>query len=302
MPRRRISRSSAAFRDLADFAARVDPAALNRMQLENLVRAGAFDRLEPNRARLFAGAETILRRAQATAEERQSGQVGLFGGGQHDALRLPEQPDWPQMERLGYEAEAIGFHLTAHPLDAYAQVLRRLRVVASNQLAALAEKGDTRVRLAGSVVATKERITRSGSRMAWVRLSDAGGSFEVTLFSEVLARARELLSSGASLLVSADIHLEGESLRITAQEVSLLDSAVAEAGQGMRVWLQQTEAVGHIRTLLAREGAGRGRVVLVPRIDTAQDVEITLPGRFNVTPRLAEALQLVPGVQRVEEI
>jgi DNA polymerase-3 subunit alpha len=297
------ARGKTAFRDLADFTARVDPANLNRVQLENLVRAGAFDTLDPNRARLFAGAETILRRTQAMAEEKHSGQAGLFAqDSQVDQLRLPDIADWPTMERLGFEAEAVGFHLTAHPLDAYAHVLRKLRVVPSNQLAQWAERGDARVRLAGSVVATKERLTRTNSRMAWVRLSDAGGSFEVTIFSEVLSRAREALASGANLLVTADIRVEGETLRLTAQDVSLLDQAVAEAGQGMRVWLQQTEAVEHIRVLLTREGTGRGRVVLVPQIDESQNVEIILPGGFNVTPRLAQAVQLVPGVDRVEEI
>ena len=69
----------------------------------------------------------------------------------------------------------------------------------------------------------------------------------------------------------------------------------------MRVWLERTDAVAHIRTLLGREGRGKGRVVLVPRIDAAQSVEIALPGGFNVTPRLAQALKVVPGVERVED-
>ncbi len=291
------------FKDLTDFTARADPALLNRAQLENLIRAGAFDRLDDRRARLFAGVETILRRAQATAAEKQSGQVGLFSlDHQVAALRLPDAPEWPPMEQLGYEAEAIGFHLTAHPLDAYAKVLRRLRVVPSNELAQLATRGDTRVRLAGSVVASKERITRTGTRMSWVRLSDAGGSFEVTVFSEVLSRVRDLLASGSTLLVTADLRTEGEMMRLTAQDIGLLDKAVADAGQGMRVWLRQTEAVAHIRTILSREADGRGTVVLVPQIDVSQDVEITLPGRFNVTPHLAQALRMIPGVDRVEEL
>ena len=101
------------FRDLADLAARVDPRQLNKMQIENLARAGAFDALHGNRQQVFAGAELILRRAQAQAEEAQSGQSGLFGGGDEpDELRLPGGPDWPGMERLGYEADAVGFHLT----------------------------------------------------------------------------------------------------------------------------------------------------------------------------------------------
>jgi DNA polymerase-3 subunit alpha len=297
------ARGDRPFADLADFAARVDPRQLNRMQIENLARAGAFDTLEPNRARVFAGAEAILRRAQARAEETASGQIGLFGGGgRPESLRLPDVPAWPAMDALAFEAEAIGFHLTAHPLDAYAQTLRRLDVIASNQLQARAQAGAARVRLAGSVINTKERITRTGSRMAWVRLSDAAGSYEITVFSEVLSRARDLLADGNAVLVTADIRLEGETLRITANDVAALEDAARAAGAGMRIWLERTEAVEHIRTLLGREGRGRGRVVLVPRLEAQQDVEIALPGGFNVSPRLAQAMKLLPGVARVEEL
>ena len=296
------ARGAQPFADLADFAARVDPRQINRMQIENLVRAGAFDALDSNRARVFAGAETILRRAQASAEEKTSGQIGLFGGGEPEKLRLPDTPAWEPMDALAFEAEAVGFHLTAHPLDAYGQALRRLGVVPSNQLEARAQAGAARVKLAGSVVASKERITRTGSRMAWIRLSDSGGSFEITVFSEVLGRAKDLLTSGASVLVTADIKLEGEALRITAQEIAPLDQAASQAGAGLRVWLEKTEAVAHIRTLLDREGRGRGRVVLIPRLDANQAVEIALPGGFNVTPRLAQALKTLPGVERTEDL
>ncbi|MEA2775442.1 MAG: polymerase subunit alpha, partial [Acetobacteraceae bacterium] len=195
------ARGEIPFVDLADFAARVDPRQLSRMQIENLVRGGAFDRLEPNRARLFAGAETILRRAQADQEEKQSGQIGLFGGiaSKPEPLRLVDVPDWPPLERLAFEAEAIGFHLTAHPLDAYAQALKRLGVTPSVHVETRAAAGVTRVKVAGTVVASKERITRTGSRMAWVRISDAAGSVEVTCFSEVLNRCREVLASGSNV-------------------------------------------------------------------------------------------------------
>ncbi|CAH2604831.1 DNA polymerase III subunit alpha [Rhodovastum atsumiense] len=291
------------FADLADFAARIDPKHLNRMQLENLVRAGAFDSLDKVRARVFGAAEMILRRAQSTAEERDSGQIGLFGGGgKAERLRLPDVAEWDPMDRLGYEADAIGFHLTAHPLDAYAAALRRLGAVPSNQLEQRAQAGAARVKVAGTVIGSKERITRTGSRMAWIRLSDGGGSYEVTFFSEVLARGRELLAAGSAVLVTADIRLEGEALRITAHDVAPLDAAAAQAGAGMRVWLSETGAVPHIRALLEREGKGKGRVVLVPRLDDSQDVEITLPGGFNVNPRLSQAMKGVAGVERVEDL
>jgi DNA polymerase-3 subunit alpha len=299
------ARGDQPFADLAGFAARVDPRQLNRMQVENLIRAGAFDTLEPNRARLFGAAESILRRAQATAEEKESGQIALFGalsGLSQNTLRLPDVPDWAPMDRLNFEAEAIGFHLTAHPLDAYAKALRRIGTAACAQVEAIAQTGVSRVRLAGTVVAQKERVTRTGNRMAWARITDASGSCEVTLFAEVLARSRELLASGANVLIVADLRQDGEALRITAQDVSLLDRAAASAGAAIRIWLRETAAVPHIRDLLGREGAGKGRVILVPRLGTTQSVEIALPGGFNVTPRLAQAMKTLPGVEQVEEL
>jgi DNA polymerase-3 subunit alpha len=298
------ARGDTPFAGLADFANRIDPRQLSRAQVESLIRAGAFDRLEPNRARLFAAAETIIRRAQARREEKESGQIGLFGGvsSTPEPLRMPDTPDWGLLERLSFEAEAIGFHLTAHPLDAYAQALRRLGVVRANEAEARARAGMTRVKLAGTVIATKERISRRGSRMAWVRISDASGSIEVTCFSEVLVRSRETLAHGSNVLVTAELKVEGEAIRVTAQDVVPLDQAAATTGASIRIWLRETEAVPHIRDLLARQGTGKGRVVLVPRIGAERSVEIALPGGYSVTPRLAQALTIVPGVERVDEV
>jgi DNA polymerase-3 subunit alpha len=299
------ARGAQPFADLADFADRIDPRQVNRMQLENLIRAGAFDTLERNRARLFAAAESLLRRAQAAAEEKQSGQIALFGasaGGSREPVRLPEMPDWPPVERLNFEAEAIGFHLTAHPLDGYAKALRRLATTPCAQVEASAQAGIARVRLAGMVAAQKERVTRTGNRMAWVKITDTSGSCEVTLFAEVLARARDLLANGAHVLITADLRQDGEALRITAQDLVSLDQAAANAGAAMRIWLRETASVPHIRDLLGREGRGKGRVILVPRLGTTQSVEIALPGGFNVTPRLAQALKVIPGVDQVEEL
>jgi len=296
------ARGDRPFTDMTDLASRVDAKSLNKMQIENLVRAGAFDSISTNRAQLFAGAELVLRRAQADAEQKESGQIGLFGGSRPQPIRFPDLPDWPPMERLGFEAEAVGFHLTAHPLDMYAVLLKRIGATGSGQLEALAASGAARVKLAGCVIARKERPTRTGSKMAWVRLSDAAGSYEVTFFSEALARCADLLREGAPILVTADLKQDGESLRITASNAVSLEQASAEAGAGMRIWLNATAAVPHIRSILERESKGRGQVVLLPRLEGEQDVEIALPGRFNVTPMLAQALKMVPGVERVEEV
>ena len=296
------ARGGKPFKDISDFAARIDAKSLTRAQIEILAKAGAFDTLEKNRAKIFASAETVMRTAQAGAEERSSGQIGLFGGGEPEKIRLSDIPDWPELERLSNEAEAIGFHVSAHPLDMYAQALKRLDVVPSGAIQRRAEAGACRIKLAGTLGAKKERITRTGSRMMWATLSDMQGSFEVTLFSEVLNRSREILEDGVALLVTADVKMEGEALRITAADVSLLDAAAADAGAGMKIWLDRTEALPHIKSLLEREGRGKGRVVLVPKTGVERSLDIWLPGGYNVSPRLAQAMKLVPGVELVEDV
>ena len=301
------ARGDKPFTDLADLASRVDPKQINKAQFENLIRAGAFDTIEINRARLFAVAETIVRRAQANQEEKASGQIGLFGAASPDnttaePIRLPDIADWPPLERLAFEADAVGFHLTAHPLDNYAQALRRLGVIRSADAETKAKSGARTVKLAGTVVAIKERITSKGSRMAWVRISDASGSIEVTCFSEVLSRSRDVLTQGTNVLVTAELKLDGEAMRVTAQDVTSLDQAAASAGASIRIWLGETAAIPHIRDLLAREAGGKGRVTLVPRLGSDQSVEIALPGGYSVTPRLAQALKVLPGVEQVEEV
>jgi DNA polymerase-3 subunit alpha len=117
----------------------------------------------------------------------------------------------------------------------------------------------------------------------------------------VLSRVRDQIQTGASLLVTADVRMEGEALRITGQEIVTLERAATEAGANMRIWLRRTEAVGHIRAVLEREGRGKGKIFLVPMLED-QEVEITLPGGFPVTPRLRQALKTIAGVERVDEV
>lgn len=296
-------RKAGPFRSLGEFARRVDPRAVNRMQVENLARAGAFDALERNRARVFAGAEAVIRRAQASAEDRGSDQIALFGAmpQAEPELRLPDVPDWSVHERLEHEAEAIGFHMTAHPLDAYARALARLGVVRLSEIAARVAAGAGRLKLAGSVVATKERDTKSGSRMCWLRLSDPSASVEVTLFSEVLGRSRPLLAAGTALLVTTDARLDGETLRLTGVEIEPLEQAAARAGSGMRVRIEQGAGIEPIKAMLAALPRGRGRVTLLaPAL--GREVEISLPGAHSVTPPAVAALRAAPGVAAVEEV
>ncbi len=291
------------FASLSDFAGRVEPKLLNKMQLENLAKAGAFDAMEKNRAKVVQGAEAILRAAQEAGERRLNPTRDMFGAETAPPpLRLPEVTDWPMLERLSFEAEAVGFHLSAHPLDTYKKALAKLGVVSSAHIADRARGGTARLKLAGTVVGTKHGRTKTGNRMSWIRFSDAQGSYEVTFFSESLARAGDHLQEGNALLLTVEARVDGEALRLTAQDAEPLEKAAQGIATGLKLWLEKSDAVGTIRAVLDREGRGRGRVILIPVTGPGQEVEIALPGGFNVSPRLMQAMKVLPGVAEVQEL
>jgi DNA polymerase-3 subunit alpha len=292
------------FRDVFDFAERVGNRASNKRQLENLVRAGAFDSLDPNRRSVFDGVETLLRVASAASNERDSNQASLFGDDpaalSAPRSTLPEVADWPETERLENELDAIGFYLSKHPLDDYAPVLERLGAVRFDSLTPAA--AGTRPRLAGLVRKKRERTSAKGSRFAFVEFSSSDGIFEVVVFSEILSAARELLDSGRPLLVSVDVRADGDGVRLSAQAIEDLEQAAARTGAGLKVTLDRAEALDPLKQAIHTGEKGNGRVSLVLDLDTHQSVEIALPGGYAISPDMRAAIRALPGVREMREI
>lgn len=295
------------FMNLGDFARRIDTETMNRRQLENLVRAGAFDRLNPNRRAVFEGIDRILAHASSAASDRGSGQESLFGGAgeQETDIDLPKVSDWPMMDRLRHEFEAVGFYLSAHPLDAYGKSLPRLGVVSAAELSARVAYGGGVLKLAGTALSKRERTSRKGDRFAFIQLSDHTGMYEVTAFREVLSASRELIeesiATGAPLLVTVDVRPEGDALRITATGITLLEDVAANTDAGVRVFVSDPEALEGLKAMVERAGQGRGRLAVVVDADDAE-VEIVLPGAYKVSPGTRSAIKAVPGVVHVEEV
>jgi DNA polymerase III subunit alpha len=290
------------FKDLFDLARRLDAKSFNRGQFESLAKAGALTCLNPNRAQTFAAAELLLREASRSAAERQDGQGTLFGLGLSDRPTLPLIADWPAVERLQHEFAAIGFYLSSHPLDAYGKSLERAGILRSADLpAALAANSTTRFRLAGIVIGRKERTSARGSRFAFVQMSDPSGVFEVTLFAEMLREARALLDAGQPLAVTVDVRSEDDNLRLSAQKIEPLDDVVAHAAAGLRVFLGEARALGHLKSVIGREAGGRGRVSVVLDLEE-REVEIAIPGGFKVGSKIRAAVKSLPGIVDVHDI
>ena len=291
------------FTSVFDFARRVDAKFVNRRILENLVAAGAFDRLNSNRAQIHAAIDMLLGEASLSSRERESAQVSLFGEVQKQPDRaLPQVDSWTMPDRLSREFGAIGFYMSAHPLDEFKQTLQRLRCVPYAELAAEKRRVERAVTLAGSVIKRLDRRTKDDKRMAHVTFSDASGMFEAVVFAEVLASGGQFLEPGKAVIVSAATRWDGDDLKLQIVGVQGLDEAAAQTGAGLRIFIDNTKPLGGIAERVKGQN-GRGLISLVFPVEAgAREVELELPGRYAVTPALRGALRVISGVQEVEEI
>jgi len=302
------ARDERPFVDLSDFAARINPRAVNKRVLESLAAAGAFDALEGNRARVFAAVDAVLATAQRAYDDVAVGQSELFAGGAaRQPLVLGHVEPWLPAERLQKEFDAIGFFLSGHPLDDYAAALKRMRVQSWAEFARAVRAGASAGRVAGTVVARIERRTRTGSKMGIIELSDPTGHYEAVVFSEGLAQFRDLLEPGAAVLLTLSAELQGDDVRARIQMVEPLDQAAAKLAKGLRVFLRDETPIESVAKRLEGPPSGRaapdnGEVALVLMLGEGTEVEVKLPGRFKVSPQIAGAIKAVPGVVAVEAV
>jgi DNA polymerase III subunit alpha len=301
------ARAEKPFADLADFAARIDARALNKRTLESLAVAGAFDCLEPNRARAFAAVDAMLAYGQRRVADAASGQTQLFGGGPARAtIHVPDATPWLPAERLKREYDAIGFFLSGHPLDDYQAVLERLRVQPWADFSRAVRAGGSAGRLGATVVSRTERRIKSGSKMGIIGLSDPTGHFEAVIFAEGLAQFRDLLEPGNAVLLQVGAELQGEEVRVRIHSAELLDEAASKTQSGLRVFLNSSESIELVKKRLVPNGGGKteklGEVSFVLGLADGSEVEVKLPGRYPISPQIAGAMKAVRGVVAVQEM
>ena len=296
--------ANGAFKDVFDFARRTAGIGLNKRLLEHLIAAGALDSLEPDRAKLMSGIEMLLGEASITQSEKETQQENLFGEADvSDSATLPQPlAPWTTIDRLTHEFNAIGYFLSGHPLDDYKSLLQRARVASFAELESRVEK---EVMVAGAVIKVDERKSKKGNPFAFITLSDATGQFEMTAFSEVLNGSRDLLQVGALVVASVSIEREEGDMRLLAQGMRPVDDVVANTEAGLRIFVEKPEACAGLRVRLEdveqpshKRGGEVSLVVMAPD----REVEMRLPSKYAINPRVAGAIKAVPGVLHVEEV
>lgn len=294
------------FKDLGDFALRLDVKSMNRRQFEQLACAGAFDSLNENRAQVCEAADMILKFAHTAHDEKESGQVSLFGGADSEVTALPPLPDtavWDPLEKLRREFDAVGFYLSAHPLDTKAGQLKRLGIIPMMEVEeVLAHKSSAMIDMAGVLIKKQVRVSpKSGNKYAFLQLSDSTGVYEVAVFSELLSASQDILEPGESLLLKVIAEQREDQVRYTTQTIQPLEKALSNKVKEIHIHVQDKDAVLGLKEFLDVEGPGRAVIRL--HVDTEEDLgaEITLPERWNLSPEARNKLMTRPGIVDIQE-
>ena len=216
------------FKDVYDFAERLDPRSINKKSIEALAKSGSFDSLHKYRCQISESFEMLSAYSTQKKEEASSNQMSLFGGlpEENSKPELKKVSDWNKVGRLQKEFEAFGFFLNEHPLDDHISDLKKRGAIFSDKLERDELTDGNLVRMAGVIAASKHRSGPRG-RFAYLSISDPFGIFEAMIFDEALiTSARDILVDGSAVALECLIRRDEGGVRILVRDVKKMDDFI----------------------------------------------------------------------------
>ena len=276
------------FDSIYQICAEVDQRHMNKRVLESLIKGGALDSLGTGRSRLFAAVETAMEAAQQVQRDRESGQHGLFGTVENSPAErnLPDLPEWPEAQVLAGEKEVLGFYLTGHPMEKYAEKLRELGTVDTSRLAETAPQSE--ITIGGIITSVRTARSKKGEIWASAVLEDLGGTVGLLVFPEAYKRLSQKLQAEAIVYVKGRLQMEDNSQpKIRVDDIALLDSVEPPTPTGVviRVKLGNGSGSGNVAQQLfdiLHEKTGQTPVRL--EIERERDFQAILEPDLRIKP------------------
>jgi len=284
------------YTSLEDFCGRIGTRIANRKMLESLIKAGAFDFVGRERAELFDCIDESLSCAAAALRDRTVGQVSLFDEATHAATTKKRVvAPWSDHEKLSYEKELLGFYVSGHPLDAYADLFAAKNYQPINSLGELDDR--SQFRIGGAIAQVEKKFTRrEGKPFAVVWVEDLTGTLEVVVWNDVYIAVSEILVPGRVVEVRGTIDTRGDSLRATAQKIKVPGANKPNGASNGNASLHEATA--------RQEGSTRLRDASVGQASDESEPAVQL--QFSpaaTTEELREVRELLassPGQRRVQ--
>ena len=278
------------FKSLTDFLNRVNPKDINKLQLEGLVKAGAFDNFNINRQSLFNSIPGFITKSKNIFENKSTNQIDLFGDNINEEEEIIlDIDDWKFEERLSKEFEAIGFFISDHPLNQFKEIFDDYNI---NDYEAFINNNDLKeINVAATLLKIQERKTAKGNAYAVLKLSDLKNVFELFIFSDVLELNREILKEGNSFiltLVKSISDTENRFKRINVQKIVSLKDLLNMPIQEVTFNLKSSKELDEISKFLPENG---NTIINIKICDKNNDYSFRLKNKRNIDRKTINLLR-----------
>jgi DNA polymerase-3 subunit alpha len=295
------------FTSIHQLCEKVDLGAVNRRMIESLIKAGAMDELEGTRSQKFAAVEGAMESGARAQRDRECGQGGLFGDvplEEHHAIPLPNVPDWIEKDKLAAEKEMLGFWVTGHPLDRYADKVSELATHDSSNLEGLEKNNE--VVLCGVLTGVTRKRNKEGKPWAAMTIEDRSGTIDAMCFASSYERlAPQIVEDEAVMIRGLVLPEENAAPKISVQEVVALDNARVDVPEviSIRVWLRNglTNRADALEELFKRKP---GSTSVRLRLEAPRDFAVLLdiPAKVRPDREFRKALEQICGPDSLDKV
>ena len=244
------------FKSINDFINRVNPKDINKLQLEGMVKAGSFDKINENRQAIFNSIPNIILKSKNIFENKATNQIDLFGSNNVNDTEIIEKiNDWEFEERLKREFESIGFFISDHPLNQFKEIFDDYNIVNFNDFNNEKNKNETNI--AGTILKIQEKKTQKGNSYGIIKLTDLSSVFELFIFSDLLELNREILNEGNSLILTVIKNVIDENnrfKRINVRKIASLKNLFNKPISNIEIFIKDQKSINKIEKILSKNG------------------------------------------------
>ena len=250
------------YKSLTNFIKRVSPKDINKLQLEGLVKSGAFDELENDRNSIMQSIPKIIQQNKVFFEEKMSNQSNLFENqtGNHDEkFEFEISKKWSKKELLSEEFKSLGFYISDHPLNDYEKIFEQLQILPFKKYQ---ENKNNEGLVAGTLMSIQEKKTLKGTPYAIAKFSDKFGEFELFLFSEILIQNRDILKEGESFVITLYKEINKDQKRMNVKKVVSLTGLINHNYKKVSIEIKEHTDLTDFKELIKEKGETYIKLIL----------------------------------------
>jgi DNA polymerase III subunit alpha len=272
------------FNSINDFIKRTNPKDVNKLQLEGLVKAGAFDTIDKNRGKLILSIPKIIQKIKNNYDDKVKNQINLFEdnlASDTDSFHYEKNIFWSKKELLAQEFISLGFYISDHPLNEYKQLFNQLNIKTYKDFI---ENNTQEALVAGTIMSIQEKKSSKGTPFAIIKFSDNSSEFELFVFSDLLINNRENLKESNSFVLTLQKNRvvgENSAPRINIRKILNLNDMVSKPYEKVSIELNHDYNIEELKEVLKEEGKTEVNLVIIDN-NKSLSFKLEKPRKFDL--------------------